>query len=136
MSRSIEAIEGTLNKPSNNEVSVPDFALGGRPDLGIDITLAKASNALIIGFNVRAILRPAIWRVVTGLTFATIRLFTMWADDVKKGLEGPLSPELREKILGYAEIRSALQHHRRRQGGRLHDHRRHGQTGCQSASAA
>ena len=90
---SIEAIEGTLNKLSNDEVSVQILHSAVGPISESDITLAKASNAFVIGFNVRAIPHSIIYDV---------------ADDVKKGLEGMLSPELKEKILGYAEIRNVF----------------------------
>ena len=52
---SIEAIEGTLNKLSNDEVSVQILHSAVGPISESDITLAKASNAFVIGFNVRAI---------------------------------------------------------------------------------
>ena len=105
---SIEAIEGTLNKLSNNEVSVQILHSAVGPISESDITLAKASNALIIGFNVRAIPQARDMARRDGVDIRYYSIIYDVADDVKKGLEGLLSPELREKILGYAEIRSVF----------------------------
>ena len=70
-----------------------------------DISLAKASNALVIGFNVRAIPQARDAARRDGIDIRYYSIIYDVADDVKKGLEGLLSPELKEKILGYAEIR-------------------------------
>jgi len=102
---SIEAIEGTINKLSNDEVSVQILHSAVGPISESDITLAKASHALVIGFNVRAnpLARDMARR--DGIEIKYYSIIYDVLDDVKKGLEGMLSPELREKLLGYAEIR-------------------------------
>ncbi|MBR2033875.1 MAG: translation initiation factor IF-2 [Alphaproteobacteria bacterium] len=102
---SIEAIEGTINKLSNDEVSVQILHSAVGPISESDITLAKASHALVIGFNVRAnpLARDMARRDGVEIKYYSIIYDVL--DDVKKGLEGMLSPELREKLLGYAEIR-------------------------------
>ncbi len=105
---SIEAIEGTLNKLSNDEVSVQILHSAVGPISESDITLAKASNALIIGFNVRAIPQARDMARRDGVDIRYYSIIYDVADDVKKGLEGLLSPELREKLLGYAEIRNVF----------------------------
>ena len=105
---SIEAIEGTLNKLSNDEVSVQILHSAVGPISESDITLAKASHALIIGFNVRAIPQARDMARRDGVDIRYYSIIYDVADDVKKGLEGLLSPELREKILGYAEIRNVF----------------------------
>lgn len=102
---SIEAIEGTVSKLSNDEVSVQILhsAVGAISES--DVTLAKASHALIIGFNVRA---NAQARDMARRDEVEIKYYSIIydvLDDIKKGLEGMLSPELKEKLLGYAEIR-------------------------------
>lgn len=102
---SIEAIEGTINRLSNNEVSVQVLHSAVGPISESDISLAKASNAFIIGFNVRA--NPQA-RDMARRDAVEIKYYSIIYDvleDVKKGLEGMLSPELKEKILGYSEIR-------------------------------
>ena len=102
---SIEAIEGAVSKLSNDEVSVQVLhsAVGAISES--DVTLAKASHALIIGFNVRANMqaRDMARRDEVEIKYYSIIYDVL--DDIKKGLEGMLSPELKEKLLGYAEIR-------------------------------
>ena len=102
---SIEAIEGTINKLSNDEVSVQILHSAVGPISESDIALAKASHALVIGFNVRAnpLARDMARRDGVEIKYYSIIYDVL--DDVKKGLEGMLSPELKEKLLGYAEIR-------------------------------
>lgn len=102
---SIEALEGTLNKLSTDEVSVQILHSAVGPISESDISLAKASHALIIGFNVRAIPQARDAARRDGIEIKYYSIIYDVADDVKKGLEGMLSPELREKLLGYAEIR-------------------------------
>ena len=102
---SIEAIESTINKLSNDEVSVQILHSAVGPISESDISLAKASHALVIGFNVRA---NPLARDMARRDGVEIKYYSIIYDvlnDVKKGLEGMLSPELKEKLLGYAEIR-------------------------------
>lgn len=105
---SIEAIEGTINKFSNNEVSVQILHSAVGPISESDVTLAKASNAFIIGFNVRAIPQARDMARRDGIDIRYYSIIYDVADDVKKGLEGLLSPEIKEKLLGYAEIRTVF----------------------------
>jgi translation initiation factor IF-2 len=105
---SVEALEGTLNKLSTDEVkvSVLHSAVGGINES--DVTLAKASGAFIIGFNVRA--NPQA-RDMAKQEEVDIRYYSIIydvANDVKKALEGMLAPELKEKITGYAQIREVF----------------------------
>ncbi len=102
---SVEALEGTLNKLSTSEVDVQILHSAVGPISESDISLAKASNALIIGFNVRAIPQARDAARRDGIEIKYYSIIYDVADDVKKGLEGMLSPELKEKLLGYAEIR-------------------------------
>ena len=105
---SIEAIEGTITKLSNQEVSVHILHSAVGPISESDVTLAKASDAFIIGFNVRAIPQARDMARRDGIDIRYYSIIYDVADDVKKGLEGLLSPELREKFLGYAEIRNVF----------------------------
>ena len=102
---SIEAIEGTISKLSNDEVSVQILHSAVGPISESDISLAKASNAFIIGFNVRANPQARDMARRDGIEIKYYSIIYDVLDDVKKGLEGMLSPELKEKLLGYAEIR-------------------------------
>lgn len=105
---SIEALEGSLKKLSNDEVSVQILhsAVGAISES--DVTLAHASDALIIGFNVRANAQARDMAHRDGVDIRYYSIIYTVVDDVKKALEGMLTPELREKILGYAQIRSVF----------------------------
>ena len=102
---SIEAIEGAVSKMANDEVSVQVLhsAVGAISES--DVTLAKASHGLIIGFNVRANAQARDMARRDGVEIKYYSIIYDVLDDIKKGLEGMLSPELKEKLLGYAEIR-------------------------------
>ena len=105
---SIEAIEGTITKLSNDEVSVQILHSAVGPISDSDVTLAKASNAFIVGFNVRAIPHARDMARQDGVDIRYYSIIYDVADDIKKALEGMLSPELKEKILGYSEIRNVF----------------------------
>ncbi|MDD4615915.1 MAG: translation initiation factor IF-2 [Alphaproteobacteria bacterium] len=103
---SVEAIKNALVKltDENTEVKVHvlDAAVGGITES--DVTLAKASNAMIIGFNVRA---NAQAREMAKRDAVELRYYSIIynvIDDVKQALSGMLAPTLREKFLGNAEI--------------------------------
>ncbi|BDW98163.1 translation initiation factor IF-2 [Thalassospira tepidiphila] len=105
---SVEALIGTLQKLGNEEVSVRVLHSGVGGINESDVTLARASNALIIGFNVRANQQA---REQSRRDNVDIRYYSIIydvADDIKKMLSGMLSPEVREKFLGYAEIRDVF----------------------------
>ena len=73
-----------------------------------DVTLARASKAIIIGFNVRA--NPTA-REMAKRDGVDIRYYSIVydvADDMKQAVEGLLEPEFKEKILGYAEVRQVI----------------------------
>ncbi|MBM3600670.1 MAG: translation initiation factor IF-2, partial [Alphaproteobacteria bacterium] len=102
---SLEAIRGSLEKLSTDEVAVRVLfaAVGGINES--DITLAKASNAMIIGFNVRA--NPQA-RDMAKRDNVEIRYYSIIynvIDDIKAALGGMLSPTRRERQIGVAEIR-------------------------------
>ena len=101
---SLEAISGALERLGNDEVNVQVIhaAVGGITES--DITLAKASEAIIIGFNVRA--NPQA-RDIARRDAIDIRYYSIIyevVDDVKALLSGLLKPEQRENFLGYAQI--------------------------------
>lgn len=105
---SAEAIAGSLSKFNDDEVKakVLHSAVGAINES--DISLASATGAMIIGFNVRA--TPKAKELATNQAIA-IRYYSIiyeLIDDVKAALSGLLSPELRENLLGYAEIREVF----------------------------
>ena len=105
---SVEAITATLNKIANDKVRVHVLhaAVGGINES--DVTLAKASNALIIGFNVRANTQARDMAKRDGIEIRYHSIIYNVADDIRKALEGMLAPELKESIIGYAAIRQVF----------------------------
>ena len=105
---SVEAILGALDKLATEEVKVQVLhsAVGGITES--DVTLSKASGALIIGFNVRA--NPQA-REMARRENIEIRYYSViydLIDDLKKALSGMLAPTIKENLLGYAEIREVF----------------------------
>jgi translation initiation factor IF-2 len=101
---SIEAITGSLNKLATDEVAV-NLLHGGVGGINeSDITLAQASGAVVIGFNVRA---NAQARKLAQRDNVEIRYYSVvynLIDDLKASLSGMLAPTLRERILGNAQV--------------------------------
>lgn len=105
---SVEALNGILGKIKNNEVKVHVLHSGVGAINESDVTLARASHAIVIGFNVRA---NAGAREIAKRDGVDIRYYSIVydvADDMKKAVAGLLEPEFKEKILGYAEVRQVI----------------------------
>ena len=105
---SLEAIKGILADLDGQEVQVRIISSGIGGINESDVHLAKMSRAMIIGFNVRADnqARAQIENESVELRYYSIIYDLM--DDVKQAVEGMLAPELREKILGVAEVREVF----------------------------
>jgi translation initiation factor IF-2 len=105
---SVEAIIGSLKKFDGTEVKVKivHSAVGAISES--DISLAQATGSIIFGFNVRAVGGA---KALADNEKIDIRYYSIiydLVDDVKAALSGMLSPERREEILGYAEIRDVF----------------------------
>jgi translation initiation factor IF-2 len=107
---SIEAIAGALEKVTadNSEVKVNVMHTGVGAITESDITLANASKALIIGFNVRANPQAREHAKRDGVEIRYYSIIYEVIDEVKAMLSGLLSPEMKEKFIGYAEIRKVF----------------------------
>jgi translation initiation factor IF-2 len=105
---SAEAIVGALEKMGNDEVSVRVLHVGVGGINESDVTLAQASNALVIGFNVRANPQAREFARVNNIDIRYYSIIYDVADDIKKALSGMLDPTLKESLLGYAEIREVF----------------------------
>ena len=103
---SIEAIRQSLEKLGNDEVRVNIIrtAVGGIREA--DVMLAAASNALIIGFNVRPDANARKLAEKEEIQINTYRVIYEAIEDVKAALSGMLDPDIKEVELGQAEIRS------------------------------
>jgi translation initiation factor IF-2 len=105
---SLEAISDALNKLSTSEVKVSIVASGVGGITESDVNLAIASNAIILGFNVRA--DASARRIVEseGVDLHYYSIIYNLIDQVKAALTGMLAPEYEEKILGLAEVREVF----------------------------
>jgi len=105
---SAEALRDALMKLSTEEVRVKVLSAGVGGITETDATLAAASNAVIIGFNVRA---DAAARTAIKESGVDIRYYSIIyeaIDDVKAALSGMLAPEIREQIVGLAEVKEVF----------------------------
>ena len=105
---SAEALRDALEKLSTDEVKVKVLSSGVGGITETDANLAAASNAVIIGFNVRAdaAARSAIKE--SGVDVRYYSIIYEAIDDVKAALSGLLSPEIREQIVGLAEVKEVF----------------------------
>ena len=101
---SVEAIIGALDKAGNDEVMarVMHAGVGGINES--DITLAAASNAVVIGFNVRANKEAREAAERDGIEIRYYNIIYDLVDDIKQAMSGLLAPTLREERLGEARI--------------------------------
>ena len=105
---STEALRDALTKLSNDEVKVKVISSGVGGITESDATLADASNAMIIGFNVRA---DSAARAAIKESGVDVRYYSIMyeaSDDVKAAVSGLLAPEIRENIVGLAEVKEVF----------------------------
>ncbi|MDX2373384.1 translation initiation factor IF-2 [Psychrobacter sp. T6-6] len=105
---SLEALLAALNELSTEEVKVRVISSGVGPISESDVTLAESSEAVLLGFNVRA---DATARRKADTANMDIRYYSViygLIDDVKSAMSGMLAPEHREKILGVADVREVF----------------------------
>jgi len=105
---SVEAISDALQKLSNDEVAVKmvSSAVGGITES--DINLAIASNAIVIGFNVRANAQARVIVEREGVDLHYYSIIYDLIDQVKAAMGGLLSPHEEEKIVGLAQVREVF----------------------------
>jgi len=105
---SAEAVKASLIKLSNEEVkvSVIHSAVGGITES--DVMLATASNAIIVGFNVRPDKNALDSAERNGVDIRTHRIIYEIIDEVEAALKGMLDPTYKEVILGHAEVRQTI----------------------------
>ena len=105
---SVEALVQSLQAIKSEEVriSIVHSAVGAINES--DVMLASASNALIIGFNVRPDANARAMAEKDGVDVRLYRVIYDCIDDVKAAMAGMLSPTIREVVLGHAEIRQVI----------------------------
>ncbi len=105
---SVEALTDSFQKLSTDEIQVNIIHKGVGPITESDVLLASASDAIIIGFNVRPMGNA---RAIADKEEIDIRMYSIIYDainELKDAMEGMLSPEMKEEITGTAEIRETF----------------------------
>ena len=103
---SVEALEGELAKIQHPEVRVNAIHTGVGGITENDVNLASASNALVIGFNVRPSAEARQLAEREGVDIRTYRVIYKLTEDIEQALVGMLSPVTTEEVLGEAEVRA------------------------------
>lgn len=109
---SLEAISDALLKLATKEVQVNIISSGVGGITESDINLAIASNAIVIGFNVRADQSAKRLVDVEGVDLRYYSVIYDLIDEVKAALSGLLTPETHEKIMGLATVRDVFRSHK------------------------
>lgn len=102
---SVQAIKQSLEKLSTEDVKVRVIHGGVGAITETDVTLATASNALLIGFNVRPDSNATVVADKEGVEIKTYRIIYDAIEDVKSAMIGMLDPEYKEVVNGKAEVR-------------------------------
>ncbi len=102
---SVEALKTSLMKLSNDEVVVKCIHGGVGAINESDVILASASNAIIIGFNVRADAQTKDTADREGVDIRLYKVIYQAIEDIEAAMKGLLAPVYEEKIIGHAEIR-------------------------------
>lgn len=102
---SVEALSDSLQKLSTEEIAVSVVHKGVGQITETDVMLATASDAIIIGFNVRPALSASRLADKEGVEIKTYTIIYDAIDEVKSAMEGMLEPKIQEKVNGIAEIK-------------------------------
>ncbi len=105
---SVEAIADSLLKLSTDEVKVSVVGSGVGGITETDAVLAAASNAIILGFNVRADASARRTIEAENLDLRYYSIIYQLIDEVKQAMSGMLAPEFRQEIIGLAEVRDVF----------------------------
>jgi len=105
---SVEAVAESLRKLSTDAIRlrVINSSVGAITET--DVNLATASNAIVLGFNVRPEVKAQALAEKEGVDIRLYNIIYDAVDDIKKAMEGLLEPTLKEKLLGRAEIREVF----------------------------
>ena len=102
---SVEAVKQSLLKLSNDEVAVKCIHSGVGAINESDIILASASNAIVIGFNIRPDARAKETAETEGVDVRLYRVIYNAIEDIESAMKGMLDPIYEEQVIGHAEIR-------------------------------
>lgn len=105
---SVEAVSESLRKLSTEAIRLNVIHASVGAITETDVNLATASNAIILGFNVRPEVKAQALAEKEGVDVRLYNIIYDAVDDIKKAMEGLLEPTLREKFLGRAEVRETF----------------------------
>lgn len=103
---SVEALREALSKIKSDKVKIVDIHSGVGAVTESDVNLASASNAMIIAFHVRPEAKAVTLAESVGVEIKTYRIIYEAVDDIRNAMEGLLSPEIKEVVVGKAEVRN------------------------------
>ena len=103
-----EAVKASLEKLTNEEVRVRVIHTGVGAINESDILLASASNAIVVGFNVRPDAGARDSAEASGTDVRTYRIIYDCIEEMEAAMKGLLAPKFREEVLGHAEIRQTF----------------------------
>jgi translation initiation factor IF-2 len=106
---SAEALASALNQIESKKIDLEIIHLGVGPISESDVLLATASNAVIIGFNVKVENQAAAAAKQEGIQIKLYSIIYELIDQVKEAMAGLLDPEVRESVVGHAEVRQVFQ---------------------------
>ena len=105
---SVEAVKQSLSKLSNEEVRVNCIHGGVGGVTESDVMLAAASNAIIVGFNVRPAASAVDSAKLNNVDIRLYRVIYNAIEEIEAAMKGMLAPKFREDVLGHAEVRSTF----------------------------
>lgn len=105
---SVEAVKQSLEKLSNDEVRVRVIHGGVGAVNESDVMLASASNAIIVGFNVRPDVGAMAMSEQNEVDIRLYRVIYQAIDEIEAAMKGMLDPEYKEVVLGYADVRQTF----------------------------
>jgi translation initiation factor IF-2 len=106
---SVEAIGTALNQIESKKIDLEIIHAGVGPISESDVLLATASNAVIIGFNVKTENQAASAAKREGVQIKLYSIIYELIDQIKEAMVGLLDPELRESVVGHAEVRQVFE---------------------------
>lgn len=105
---SVEALKNTLEKLSTSEIRLHTIHASVGAIVENDVNLASASDAIIIGFNVRPTSKAALLAEQEKVEIKRYNVIYHAQEDIKAAMEGMLSPELKEEQIGTVEVRDTF----------------------------
>jgi translation initiation factor IF-2 len=106
---SAEALAAALNQIESKKIDLEIIHVGVGPISESDVLLATASNAVIIGFNIKVENQAASAAKREGIQIKLYSIIYELIDQVKEAMVGMLDPEIRESVVGHAEVRQVFE---------------------------